>query len=71
VLCSRAASLPEVGGDAVIYFDPFSAEDIAEKISGFISDSSLYDDLRARGRMHAAQFTWEKTARQVLDFLVH
>ena len=70
VLSSRAASLPEVGGETVLYFDPFSADDIREKLATFISDTRLRNELRQRGRLRAAQFTWEKTARLTLDLLL-
>jgi glycosyltransferase involved in cell wall biosynthesis len=69
VLSSRAASLPEVGGEAVLYFDPLSVDDITVKLESFISDSLPQDELRQRGRMRAAQFTWDETARQTLDLL--
>jgi len=69
VISSSAASLPEVGGEAVLYFDPFNAADIKEKIEVFISDSPLQERLRQRGTTHAAQFTWSKTAKKTLELL--
>lgn len=71
VLCSKAASLPEVGGDAVLYFDPLSTEDMALKISQFIDNSSLRESLRNRGRAHVRNFTWENTAAQTLELLLN
>ncbi len=70
VLSSHAASLPEVGGKAALYFDPLNVDDIIEKIESFISDSALQGELRQRGRTHAAQFTWNLTAQQTLDLLL-
>jgi glycosyltransferase involved in cell wall biosynthesis len=70
VLSSRAASLPEVGGGAALYFDPLSVNDIADKIENFVSSLSLQSDLRQRGRLRAVQFTWDGTARQTLDLLL-
>ena len=69
VLSSRAASLPEVGGGAVLYFDPFNVDDIRDKLETFISGPQLRNDLRQRGRRQAAQFTWKQTARRTLDRL--
>ncbi|MBI5353111.1 MAG: glycosyltransferase family 4 protein [Chloroflexi bacterium] len=69
VLSSLSASLPEVGGDAVVYFDPFNVDDIKNKIENFISDLSLQDELRQRGKIHAKQFAWSKTAQRTLDLL--
>jgi glycosyltransferase involved in cell wall biosynthesis len=70
VLSSRAASLPEVGGTAALYFDPLNVDDITDTIECVISSSSHQDALRERGRIHAAHFTWNGTARQTLDLLL-
>jgi glycosyltransferase involved in cell wall biosynthesis len=70
VLSSRAASLPEVGGEAALYFDPLNVDDITDKLQNFISDSALRNNLRQRGKIRAAQFTWEGTARRTLDLLI-
>ncbi|MEW5939142.1 MAG: glycosyltransferase family 1 protein [Chloroflexota bacterium] len=69
VLSSRAASLPEVGGDAAMYFDPLDANDIASKLERFISDPNRRAEWRERGKRHAAQFTWDRTARRTMDLL--
>ena len=69
VISSRAASLPEVGGEAALYFDPFNVADIKEKIAAFISNPPLQEKLRQSGKIHAAQFTWIKTAKRTLELL--
>jgi glycosyltransferase involved in cell wall biosynthesis len=66
IVCSKAASLPEVAGDAAIYFDPFSVADITEKIVSVANDASLRSDLRARGAENLKRFSWEKTARETV-----
>ena len=58
VACANAASLPEVCGDAAVYFDPTSAEDIARAID------HVLDHPPPGGPEHAAQFTWERCARE-------
>jgi len=58
VVCSRAASLPEVGGDAVMYFDPKSAEELAETIERVLSSRELHESLRQKGLKRATHFTW-------------
>jgi len=70
VLCSRAASLPEVGGEAVLYFDPRNVDDISAVLQTFLSDPALQADLRGRARPQAAQFTWRRAAQQTLDLLL-
>ena len=67
VITSNAASLPEVCGDAALYCDPYSPEDIAAKIALLMSDEALRDSLHKKGLARARQFTWEQTARQTLE----
>ena len=57
VAASGTASLPEVCGDAAVYFDPRSAESIADGIRGVL------DHPPPGGIERAAQFTWERCAR--------
>ena len=71
VLVSNAASLPEVCGDAALYFDPFAEHDIAAKIQTFMQDEGLQARLRTRGTAQAGRFSWDKAAREVLNFTGH
>ena len=70
VLCSRAASLPEVAGEAVLYFDHLDVEALAAALNKFVADPALQADLRSRGWKQVQEFPWEKTARETLDVLV-
>ena len=65
---ARAASLPEVCGDAVLYCDPRDPGDIARQI-GLIQEPQRRDELRRRGLEHARQFTWDRAADQLLKLL--
>jgi glycosyltransferase involved in cell wall biosynthesis len=62
VVCSGTSSLPEVGGNAAVYFDPLSTADIAAKIETILNDDRLASELRTRGRVRAQEFSWQKTA---------
>ena len=64
VVCSRAASLPEVGGEAVVYFDPSSPEELADAIGRVLDSAELRQSLRARGLARAAQFTWKQSVEK-------
>ena len=64
VICARAASLPEVCGDAALYFDPRNPRDLADKIHAFIQDPGLAAGLRERGFRQAKRFSWLETGRQ-------
>jgi len=62
VVCSKAASLPEVAGDAAVFFDPFSVKDMAEKIALVASNQELRSSLRQRGFQNMERFSWKQTA---------
>ena len=61
VICSKTTSMPEVGGDAVMYIDPSSPDDIAHAIS-CLGDVELRNTLIGKGRVQRGKFSWEKTA---------
>lgn len=63
VLASTAGSLPEVGGDAALYFDPHSAEELAACLLR-VMDTSAMDSLRVRGRQRVRVFSMERCAEQ-------
>jgi glycosyltransferase involved in cell wall biosynthesis len=64
VIASNTTSLPEVAGDAAILVDPLDADALAERLRALLRDESLRRDLRAKGLARAAQFSWERTARE-------
>lgn len=66
VLSARAASLPEVLGDAADYFDPFDEADMAAAIERFMDDHRRRAQLRQLGLTRSADFSWDRTAEQVL-----
>lgn len=70
VLCSNAASLPEVGGDAALYFDPTNPGRLEEVLIRFLENPKIQERLRVLGYQQAARFTWEKTACNVLESLL-
>jgi glycosyltransferase involved in cell wall biosynthesis len=70
VTCSGTTSLPEVGGEAALYFDPNRPEDMAEKIGRLWLDHVLRDNLRNAGRLQAAQFTAERMVKAHRDVFI-
>ena len=66
VACSNVSSLPEVAGDAAVYFDPSSEEEIARAVERLLRDRGLVDELARRGYERCALFTWDETARLTL-----
>jgi len=69
VVVSRAASLPEVCGDAGQYCDPLDADSIAEAIMRVLQEPELRERLRCRGLERARHFTWERSAQGTLSVL--
>lgn len=68
VLASRIASFVEVAGAAVLYFDPEDSEDLADKLAKLLDDSALRGGLISAGRQREKQFSWERCARETVDF---
>ncbi len=66
VVCSNRTSLPEVVGDAALLVDPDKTQELIEAMRRVLSDDALQKDLRARSLQRAAQFNWQKTARETL-----
>ena len=67
VACSNATSLPEVAGDAALYFEPTDTEAIASAIERLLQDSALRDRLSAAGSDQALKFSWAATAKETLQ----
>jgi glycosyltransferase involved in cell wall biosynthesis len=63
VIASRAASIPEVVGDAAILVDPDDERGWSDAILRVVCDGRLRAALRAAGLARAARFTWERTAQ--------
>nr|HID12592.1 glycosyltransferase family 1 protein [Anaerolineae bacterium] len=62
VVCSNISSIPEVGGDAALYFDPTDTEALTEAIHTVLSDTGLHGEMRGRGLAQAARFSWRRAA---------
>jgi glycosyltransferase involved in cell wall biosynthesis len=73
VVASNASSIPEIGGEAALYFDPLDEEAAADAIRRLLRDADLRDEMRARGLTQAARFSWRRAAaetRAVYDAVV-
>ncbi len=65
VVCSRAASLPEVVGKAALQFDPYSVRQMADAIQRVLTDAALRERLRQKGFVRAGRFTWQAAAMRL------
>jgi glycosyltransferase involved in cell wall biosynthesis len=66
VACSNASAVPEVAGMAALLFDPRRPHELAAAVTRLLSDRGLADELAARGRERASEFTWRRAAEQTL-----
>ncbi len=60
-------ALPEVCGEAALWADAHDPGQWARQLARVCEDAALRDDLRRRGRVHAAQFTWQRAAHRLLE----
>ncbi len=67
VLSSTAGSLPEVVGEAGVFFDPTDIEAMADALSGLLDHPSERDRLAKLALQRASRFTWKSAARSLLD----
>ena len=67
VICSHTSSMPEAAGDAAHLVDPRDPDALAAALDRVLGDEAYRETLIARGFRHAAAFTWDNTARAVLD----
>jgi glycosyltransferase involved in cell wall biosynthesis len=66
VAAARTGALPEVLGDAALFFDPLDPVDMAAQIQSILFQPHLHASLKNKGLARAAGFTWERAARELL-----
>lgn len=66
VISSNASSLPEVAGHAALLVDPTDVEGFARDMERVLTDAALRQLMHERGLAQAAQFPWERTARETI-----
>lgn len=69
VIASDCSSLPEVGGDAVSYFDPSSADQLCERLIELLGNPELREARKAASIARASTFSWQRTAEQTWSVL--
>ena len=70
VITSNTTALDEVAGEAALKVDPSSVNSIKEGILELIQSSSLQDRLRERGLKRVHHFSWDKSAKQIYEYLM-
>ena len=66
VICGNRCAMPEVAGGAALCIDPTDVEQIADTMERVTGDAALVRSLRERGIERAKQFSWARTAQEML-----
>jgi glycosyltransferase involved in cell wall biosynthesis len=67
VLVADNTCLPEIGGEAVVTFNPLNIDDIAAKMQMILDNPELKNSLIKKGQKRLEYFSWEKTAQLLLN----
>jgi glycosyltransferase involved in cell wall biosynthesis len=70
VVCSDTSSLPEVAGEAVVYFDPENVISIKEKIKEVLNNKDLQKELVEKGFDQLKKFSWEESVKKIFNILI-
>jgi len=71
VVSSFSSSLPEIGGEACLYFDPQNSEDLTSKLEELFNNKELRKNLILKGKKQIALFSWKKAGEETLRILTH
>lgn len=69
IASSNTAAMPEILGNAAVFFDPLDANDMAERISALLSDPEARERLSRHALQRAERFSWQLTARQTAEVI--
>jgi glycosyltransferase involved in cell wall biosynthesis len=67
VVCASTSSIPEVAGDAAVYFDPNDISSIQSVLENTLFNKDLLTDLKKRGLQREANFSWDICADETLS----
>ena len=69
IASSNTAAMPEVVGDAALFFDPSRVEDIVQTLDRLLKDDTLRRELGKRAAARARRYSWEQTAAETLEVI--
>ncbi len=67
--CSNMSSLPEVVGDAAVYFNPLSVDSIMVAMQKLMEDTAIQESSSQKGVQQASKFSWEECSRETFEFI--
>jgi glycosyltransferase involved in cell wall biosynthesis len=69
VICANTSSLPEVAGNAALFFDPHSTKEIKDALIKVLGNKLARDELVAKGKLRIDEFSWESTGMKTFECL--
>lgn len=69
VITSKTSSLPEVGGEAAVYFDPYQVSELVEKMELLEESDNMRKEMINKGFQQAEKFSWKKYAKEFVNLL--
>jgi glycosyltransferase involved in cell wall biosynthesis len=69
VAVANNSALPEVGGDAVLTFDPFSTDAIREVLCKLVEDEKIRHSLIVKGHERLKHFSWKQAASKIMEMV--
>ena len=67
IIASNTSSIPEVVDDAALLFDPYSIDDLTDKIRYLVNDIDMREKLITKGMERVKSFSWDKTVNKTLE----
>jgi glycosyltransferase involved in cell wall biosynthesis len=65
VMAANNTALPEIGGNAAIYFSPFNVQEITDAMENLIANDSLRAELKFNALQRSKLFSWEKAGKEI------
>jgi glycosyltransferase involved in cell wall biosynthesis len=70
VAASNRSSIPEVGGDALLYFDPLEVASLSDCLRRAANlSAAMREQLRRKGLARAREFTWEQAVQKTVQIM--
>ncbi|MCX7954751.1 MAG: glycosyltransferase family 4 protein [Bacteroidales bacterium] len=69
VICSNVTALPEIAGDAALFVNPLSIEEITSSMIKITDDKNLYNFLKQKGIERSHNFSWEKSSENLMKII--
>ena len=70
VIASQTSSMPEVGGNAVFYIDPFSVDSISEAMIKIYESPEIRKNLVENGNAQVEKFSWDSSAEMLWNSII-